>query len=155
RPAQGDASQQKEIIDTLLNQKIHALAVSVIDPKNQTPYLNEIAEKTRLLTVDNDAPKSSRQAYLGTDNYAAGRAVGKLIKKALPDGGTIVIFVGDLAPLNAKQRRQGVIDEVAGRDPPKNVNDFLPSKDGETFGKYTFHDRTYTDQPEGEQRAKE
>jgi ribose transport system substrate-binding protein len=155
RPPQGDAAQQKEIIDTLLNQKINALSVSVIDPKNQTPYLNEIAARAHLLTVDNDAPKSQRQAYLGTDNYAAGRAVGKLIKKALPDGATIVIFVGDLAALNAKQRRQGVIDEVLGREPPRNINDFLPSKDGESSGKYAFYGRTYTDQPEGEQKAKE
>ena len=154
RPAQGDAAQQKEVIDPLLNQGINAIAISVIDPKNQTPYLDEIADKVPLLAVDNDAPKSKRLAYLGTSNYLAGRAVGKLIKEALPDGGTVAIFVGDLAPLNARQRRQGVIDELAGNPVPKNQDNFLPAEDGKTYGKYKVT-RTYTDQPEGEQRAKE
>jgi len=107
-----------------------------------------------LLAVDNDAPKSKRLAYLGTSNYLAGRAVGKLIKEALPDGGTVAIFVGDLAPLNARQRRQGVIDELAGNPVPRNQDNFLPAEDGKTYGKYKVT-RTYTDQPEGEQRAKE
>jgi len=32
------------------------------------------------------------------DNYEAGRMCGKLVKKALPDGGEIMIFVGRLGP---------------------------------------------------------
>jgi ribose transport system substrate-binding protein len=154
RPAQGDAAQQKEVIDALLNQGIGAISISVIDPKNQTPYLDEIAAKVPLLAVDNDAPKSKRLAYLGTSNYLAGRAVGKLIKEALPDGGTLAIFVGDRAPLNARQRRQGVLDELAGKAVPKNQENFLDADDGKTYGKFKLH-RTYTDQPEGEQKAKE
>src|SRR5713226_6027437 len=35
QPHQGDAAVQQEIIDSLLNQDIKGLAVSVIDPKNQ------------------------------------------------------------------------------------------------------------------------
>src|SRR5262245_13982470 len=42
RPQTGDPALQKEIIDILLSQDIKALAVSVIDPKGQRPYLDEI-----------------------------------------------------------------------------------------------------------------
>jgi ribose transport system substrate-binding protein len=146
KPAQGDASVQKEVIDQVMGQGIKALAVSVIDPKNQAPYLNEIAERVPLITQDNDAPNTKRLCYIGTDNYEAGKAVGQLIKEALPDGGVIAIFVGQLEPLNARQRRQGVLDELAGA---KDVD-----PEGKTFGKYRLH-RTYTDQPEGGQRCKE
>src|SRR5206468_781600 len=122
RPAQGTAADQKEIIDALLNQNVKGVAVSVIDPENQTPFLNEIGERTNVLAVDNDAPRSKRKAYIGTDNYMAGRAAGKLVKKALGDeGGMVVIFVGDLVPLNAKQRRQGVIDELDDRPVPADT----------------------------------
>src|SRR5262249_25295370 len=69
KPDTGDPSRQKEIIDTLLNQGARALAVSVIDPDNQTPTLDEVADRVPLITQDNDAPKSKRLAYLGTDNY--------------------------------------------------------------------------------------
>jgi ribose transport system substrate-binding protein len=37
------------------------------------------------------------------------------VKDALPEGGEVMIFVGRLEQLNARQRRQGVIDELLGR----------------------------------------
>lgn len=154
-PTSGDASVQKEVVDTVVNQGAKAVAISVIDPKNQAAYLDEVAGKVKLLTVDNDAPQTRRLAYLGTDNYTAGRAVGKLVKEAMPDGGTVVIFVGQLEALNARQRRQGVLDELAGREAPKNLTDFPLSPDGETYGKYKTYKKTYLDQPEGARKALE
>jgi ribose transport system substrate-binding protein len=155
KPATGDVATQKEIIDTVLNQGVKAIAVSVIDPKNQRGYLDEIADKVSLITQDNDAPNTKRLCYIGTNNYQAGRAVGKLIKEALGDeGGTVAIFVGDRAPLNARQRRQGVIDELFGRDAPKDLNDFEPTDDGKREGKYRLY-KTYTDQPEGQEKCRQ
>src|SRR5262245_17892361 len=60
RPQSGDPALQKEIIDILLSQDIKALAISVIDPKGQRPYLDEIAARVPLVTQDNDAPESKR-----------------------------------------------------------------------------------------------
>jgi ribose transport system substrate-binding protein len=150
RPAQGDAAVQREVVDGVINQGAKAVAVSVIDPKNQKDYLNEIAGKVQLLAVDNDAPDTHRICYIGTDNYEAGRAVGRLVKEALPEGGTIAVFVGDLAPLNARQRRKGVIDELAGETDVNVVDGNIYGKDK----KYKLH-RTYLDQPEGAQKAKQ
>ena len=157
KPSQNDAAVQKEVIDGLLAQDVKAIAVSVIDPKNQTPYLDEVCAKTQLLAVDNDAPKSKRIAYLGTDNYKAGRAAGKLTKETLPMGGTVVIFVGDLSAINARQRRQGVIDELADRPYRKDVNELTATEDegAKLGGKYQLFKKTLTDQPEAEQRARQ
>jgi ribose transport system substrate-binding protein len=119
RPKQGSAAAQKEIIDDLLNSGVQAIAISVLEPENQGEYLNQIAEKIPLITQDNDAPKSKRKCYIGTDNYEAGKAVGKLIKEVMPDGGKIGIFVGQPDPINARQRRQGVLDELAGEKDAK------------------------------------
>jgi ribose transport system substrate-binding protein len=154
RKPQGGASKQKEIIDALVNQDVKAIAVSVIDPKNQTTYLDTIAARVPLLAVDNDAPASKRICYIGTDNYKAGRAAGDLVKKALPNGGTIAIFVGELEALNARQRREGVLDELADKQPPPDVNAVGGSQDGQMYGRYKLH-KTYTDQPEGGARAKQ
>jgi ribose transport system substrate-binding protein len=115
RPKNPSAAAQKEIIEDLLNQGVQAIAISVIDPDNQTDYLNKIADKVPLITQDNDAPKTRRKCYIGTDNYEAGKAAGKLVKEAMPDGGAIGIFVGQPDPINARQRRQGVLDELAGQ----------------------------------------
>jgi ribose transport system substrate-binding protein len=142
----GDPAAQKEKIDQVLNQGVKAVAISVIAPDKQNDYLKAISKKVALLTQDNDAPDSGRLCYIGTDNYEAGRAAGALVKQALPDGGTVAIFVGQLDALNARQRRQGVVDELAG------VKD-SSTEDGATLGKYKLH-RTYTDQPEGVTKAK-
>jgi ribose transport system substrate-binding protein len=106
---------QKRIMETLIAKGIDAMAISPIDAENQTAFLNEAAQQTKLITHDADAPDSERMLYIGTNNYKAGRALGQLVKDALPEGGEVMIFVGRLEQLNARQRRQGVIDELLGR----------------------------------------
>ena len=106
---------QKRMMETLLAKGIDGIAVSPVDAENQTPFLDEVAENTVLITNDSDAPKSKRLIFIGTNNYKAGRALGGLVKKALPEGGEVMLFVGRLEQLNARQRRQGVIDELLGR----------------------------------------
>ena len=61
------------------------IAVSVIDPKGQTETSPLVAKKVPLITMDNDAPDTGRLCYVGVDNYEAGQAVGRLVKKALPE----------------------------------------------------------------------
>jgi len=106
---------QKRIMETLLAKGIDGIAISPIDAENQTAFINEAAKQTKLITHDADAPDSDRMLYIGTNNYKAGRALGQLVKDALPEGGEVMIFVGRLEQLNARQRRQGVIDELLGR----------------------------------------
>ena len=113
-PSEGVADQ-KRIVQALLARGIDGIAISPIDPDHQTDLLNEAAANTNLITHDSDAPGSNRLAFIGVDNYTAGRECGKLVKEALPDGGNILITVGRLEQLNARQRRQGVIDELLDR----------------------------------------
>jgi ribose transport system substrate-binding protein len=149
KPQKNDVSEQTRILEDLVNQDVKALAVSVINPEGQTKRLKEIADKVPLLTQDNDAPESGRLCYIGTDNYKAGRAVGQLVKEALPEGGVLAIFVGQKEPLNARQRRQGLLDELAGAPAPKDTNTVDKwDADGKTYGKYRLH-RTYLDQAIG------
>jgi ribose transport system substrate-binding protein len=114
RPKTPGAAAQKEIIEDLMARGVKAIAISVIDPKNQADFLNKIADQVPLITQDNDAPNTRRRCYIGTDNYEAGKAAGKLVKEAMPAGGALAIFVGQTDPLNAQQRRDGVLDELAG-----------------------------------------
>jgi ribose transport system substrate-binding protein len=67
--------------------------------------------------VDNDLPDpAARRCYIGTHNYRAGRAAGELVKKAIPNGGKVAIFVGKMDASNAQERRQGVLDVLMGVD---------------------------------------
>ncbi|HAR65615.1 MAG TPA: sugar ABC transporter substrate-binding protein, partial [Lentisphaeria bacterium] len=122
-PADGAVANQKRMIEELLTMGVDGMAVSPIDPDNQTDILNQAAENCNLITHDSDAPKSKRMAYVGMDNYLAGRMCGKLVAQSLPNGGSVMIFVGRLEQLNAKLRRQGIIDELMGREPDSSRYD--------------------------------
>jgi ribose transport system substrate-binding protein len=113
-PGEGTAAEQKRIVDDLLAKGIDGMAISPVDPVNQSQMINETAKQTLVITQDSDAPASERAFYIGTDNRAAGRQAGLLIKEVLPNGGKIMIFVGKLDAQNAQERYQGIKDALAG-----------------------------------------
>jgi ribose transport system substrate-binding protein len=113
-PGEGTAAEQKRIVDDLLAKGVEGIAISPVDPANQTQMLNDIAKQALVLTQDSDAPQSNRACYLGTDNHAAGKQAGELIKEALPAGGKIMIFVGKSDAQNAKDRYEGVREALQG-----------------------------------------
>lgn len=134
-PAEGIADQ-KRIVEDLLTRGVDGIAISVIDATNQTGFLNDAAVHTKLITHDADAPASARLAYVGMDNYQAGRLLGEMIKRSMPQGGSLAIMVGRVEQDNARKRRQGVIDEVLGR--PFDPARYDPPGQELTNGSYTF-----------------
>jgi ribose transport system substrate-binding protein len=134
-PAEG-LVDQKRIVEDLLTRGVDGIAISVIDATNQASFINDTSEKTKLITQDSDAPSTRRLAYVGMDNYKAGRMLGSLIKDTLPNGGKLALFVGRVEQDNARKRRQGTIDEVLGRSFDSTRYD--PPGTELTDGKYTF-----------------
>src|SRR5260221_8138193 len=113
-PGQGTAAEQKGIIDDLISTGVSGIAISPVDPDNQTQLINETAKKALVITQDSDAPKSDRELYIGTDNVAGGRQAGELVKEALPNGGKIMVFVGKSDARNAAERYQGLKEALQG-----------------------------------------
>ena len=113
-PADGNVATQNQDVDDLLTKGVKGIAISPVDPANQTQQLNTIASKTNLITSDSDAPKSNRLCYIGTDNHAAGVMAGELIKKSIPQGGKIMLFVGKSDAQNARDRISGIQDALKG-----------------------------------------
>lgn len=111
-PGDGQAATQKQEVEDLLVKGVDGIAISPIDPSNQTDFLNNVASKAVLVTQDSDAPQSNRTVYIGTDNKAAGVQAGELLKKVLPDGGKIMLFVGSMDAQNAKDRKAGLMDAI-------------------------------------------
>jgi ribose transport system substrate-binding protein len=114
-PANGTAEEQKRILEDLLAKGVQGIALSPKDPENMTALLDKVASRAVLITHDSDAPASQRLCYVGMDNYDAGRMCWQLVKEALPNGGAIAVFVGNLDQDNARRRRQGLIDELLDR----------------------------------------
>jgi ribose transport system substrate-binding protein len=142
QPEKLDAALQMPIIEAWVKQGVDGIAVSVIDPQGQAEDLTRIGKKVPLITMDNDAEGTGRLCYVGVDNREAGRAVGRLVKKVLPDGGTIAMFIGNNSSANAIARTGGVLEELAtpeangkpGTHPAK------PEIGGKWYGRYFLVD---------------
>lgn len=134
-PAEG-LVDQKRIVEDLITRGVDGIAISVIDANNQASFINDTTKKTKVITQDSDAPATDRLAYVGMDNYKAGRMLGALIKDSLPQGGKLALFVGRVEQDNARKRRQGTIDEVLGRSFDSSRYD--PPGAELSDGKYTF-----------------
>src|SRR5947209_12510431 len=65
-----------------------------------------------VITVDSDVDRArfrdARYAFIGTDNLAGGRELGKCTLGLRPEGGQYVTFVGHTGAQNALDRVQGV-----------------------------------------------
>jgi len=94
---------------------IVAIGISPCDAANLA-----IAEEMRnlqkrgihVITIDSDVDRAklrdSRFAFVGTDNLAGGRELGKCLKGLRPEGGGYVTFVGRKGAQNAMDRIEGV-----------------------------------------------
>ena len=112
--ADGSAAEQQRIVDDLLAKGVDGIAISPVDPQNQVAMIDAAAKQAMVFTQDSDAPQSARTCYIGTDNVDAGRQAGRLVREAIPEGGTIMLFVGKLDARNAQERIQGIREALAG-----------------------------------------
>ena len=113
-PNEATAQQQKQIVELLMSRGIDGLAITPLNPQSLTAVLDQAAEICPVICQDSDAKASKRACYIDTNNVDSGRKMGELMKQALPEGGDIALFVGQLDVANAQERQQGVLEAVAG-----------------------------------------
>ncbi|WP_018855646.1 sugar-binding protein [Rhizobium sp. 42MFCr.1] len=113
-PEQGSVAIQQRLMEDLVSAGVKGIMVSAVDPKTQTDGLNKIGSQTALFTTDSDAPKTNRIAYIGSSNVDAGKQAAEIAKKAMPDGGKCLGFVGLLGADNARERIEGMKDGLKG-----------------------------------------
>jgi ribose transport system substrate-binding protein len=112
-PSAGTAEQQQQILQDLVTTGVSGIAISPVDPSNQTEMLNDAAAKVRLITQDSDAPESNRACYIGTNNFDAGIEAGKLVQACTPPGSKLIICVGTVDAQNAHDRLEGLKKQIA------------------------------------------
>ncbi|MEO6434916.1 MAG: substrate-binding domain-containing protein [Tepidisphaeraceae bacterium] len=110
-----DEATQSQKLRDLIGKRYDGVAISPVSPDTQVVVLAELANDTTVVTFDSDSPMSRRLCFVGTDNYTAGRLCGSYVRKALPDGGEVILSISNLDKENGRHRRQGVIDELLDR----------------------------------------
>jgi ribose transport system substrate-binding protein len=113
-PNESTAQQQKQIVEDLMSRGIDGMAITPLNPQSMSLVLDRAGEMFPVICQDSDAPSSRRLCYIGTDNVELGRQMGELMKRALPEGGKVALFVGQLDVANAQERQQGVLESIQG-----------------------------------------
>lgn len=114
-PPKEDVAAQVSTMETYIAQKVAGIAVAPSAPSALAPVIKKAMDAgIPTITLDTDAPESVRLAYIGTDNYAAGKVAGREMLKLLPGGGKVAIGTGSLTALNSLQRMQGFRDAIKG-----------------------------------------
>jgi ribose transport system substrate-binding protein len=114
-PFDGTVEDQNRLVREALNRdEADAIAISPINPASQKNLINDAARRAVVITQDSDAPDTNRVLYIGADNRAAGRQAGELLKKALPQGGKVMVFVGKRDVQNAQERFEGLKEALQG-----------------------------------------
>lgn len=108
-----DVTAQVNIIESLISKRVSGIAVSANDPDGVMGAIDKaISAGIPVITFDSDAPNSNRLAYIGTDNYKAGREAGKQFIESLGPKGEYAIMTGGLGALNLNERIRGFRDEL-------------------------------------------
>jgi len=113
-PASRTVLAQAEVLTNLEAGAVDGVAISPIDAQDQTKLLNHLATNTLLVCADSDAESSQRVCYIGTDNLTAGKQAAELLKRALPQGGKVLLLVGYANAQNTKDRVAGLESGLAG-----------------------------------------
>lgn len=98
-PTVGNSPEkQAAIIRELADREdIDGIAVSVSGGNIEATNLAiayALSKNVPVITFDSDAPDSGRLSYIGTDNWAFGATLGKLLLQLRPNGGNYGIITG-------------------------------------------------------------
>src|SRR5215831_9408219 len=102
--------QIRRLEQVAAQRDVKGVMVSVVEP-NASGIIDQMkalrAKGIPVLALDADGQKETRDAYIGTNNIEAGRALGGVASQLLPEGGKAVVFVGIRSGQNALERING------------------------------------------------
>ncbi len=108
-PVEHEPASQVQIVQDLITQGIDGLALSVSDADVAVNVIKQARDAgIAVITFDADAPKSARQAYVGTDNTEMGREMGRQLVQRQPKPGTYITQSGGPAAENLNERLKGL-----------------------------------------------
>lgn len=116
-PQRSNPEEQLKLLDMAIKSKVDGIIVQALND-NFTDMMDKAVEQgIPVMTIDTDAPKSRRSAYIGTDNYAAGQLAGEALIEDTGGEATVGIITGSFENAHHRLRVEGfkdAIQQVAG-----------------------------------------
>ena len=111
-PTGNDPNQQVKEFEQLLARKPAGILIAPASSV-MTPSINRaIDQGIPVICIDTDDPNSKRYAYIGTDNYSAGRQTGLMLARAIGGKGEVALLMIP-GQLNHEERARGCKDVLA------------------------------------------
>ena len=112
---EADAGKQVAMINDLITRGVQGIGISPNAPDTVNSVIaHAMQKKISVITFDADAPKSQRIAYIGTDNFAAGKRAGAEMARELGGKGDVLIVTGGLGAFNLNERIRGFQEGIKG-----------------------------------------
>ena len=128
-PDSSNAQQQIEIMENLIAMNVDGIAIGPTDTSALVPTINKAIEKgIKVICFESEAPDSEAMAFIGTDNYKAGRHMGEVIGKNLNGSGKIMILTGLPTQWSLNERIRGIQEYLTEKYPDIQVVDTQPSE---------------------------
>ncbi len=117
-PTKEDARKQAEKVKSWVAVGVDGILFAASDPQTVGPAIRDaMARDIPCVAMDTDAPDSGRLAYVGTDNYEAGKVAARTLGDLLGGRGKVCIATGSLTASNSLERIRG-FKEVLAKDYP-------------------------------------
>jgi len=123
-PSKEDAQKQAEKIKSWVAVGKQGILFAASDPETVGPAIKDaMGRDIPCVAMDTDAPDSGRMAYVGTDNYAAGKLAAKTLGDMLGGKGKVCISTGSVTASNSLERIRGFREVMKASYPGITVLD--------------------------------
>ncbi len=109
--AETAVSEQIDMIEDQITQRVSALAVAPSQPASAIPVFDQAkAAGIPVVLIDTDAQWDDKVSFVGTGNYNGGKQAGEFIAEKLGKGGKVVILRGAVGDPTHDERSNGAIE---------------------------------------------
>ncbi len=103
-----NVGQMAMAINAAATAGVDGIATSLISPELAKPVEAAMKARIPVIAYNADVPGTDRLAYIGPDLVLSGQEMGREIRRLLPGGGEIMVFIATPGSANLQPRLDGI-----------------------------------------------
>ncbi len=108
-PEDTQGSTQVTVMEQLIAKGVDGIAISCNEPQSVEAVIKEAQDAgIAVITFDSDSPDSTRNLYIGTNNFNSGVDMGNFMAEQIGGEGQVAIITGQLGASNLNERIDGI-----------------------------------------------
>jgi ribose transport system substrate-binding protein len=116
-PGKVDSNVQLQMVEAAINQKMNAILLAPLDKDAINPGVDQARKKGIKVVIIDSAVTTAYDAFLATNNGAAGRTAADTLAKLIGEKGKIAIINAQAGAATAMQRENEFKDQIQTKYP--------------------------------------